>query len=357
MYFCIVTKINKMAKNRENIETNLSKAEEIAKLKKDLEKEYGKGSLIGAKDKPLDCEIISTGSLGLDLALGIGGLPKGRIIEIYGSESSGKTTLTLETIAQAHKNNLNSYCAVIDAEHALDTFYCNNLGVDLNRLEINQPDNGEQALNIAESLLDSKLFDIIVIDSVAALVPKSELDGEMGDSAMGKHARLMSQAMRKLTGKVAKSNTILIFINQLRDKIGVMFGDPSTTTGGNALKFYASIRLEVSRSTTSDNSVMHGNEKIGNLTKVKVIKNKLAPPFKKCEFDILYGQGIDKISEIIDMASDLDLIKKWGKTITILDETDTKYDIEVFKTLLKDNEEFFQDLKNKIIQKIQDENK
>ena len=335
-----------MAKKKESNES-LSPSEQMILLKKEMEKKYGQGALIGAKDKSNNIEVISTNSIGLDKALGIGGLPKGRIIEIYGSESSGKTTLTLEVISKAMENP-ESYCGFVDAEHAIDIDYAENLGVDLNRLEISQPDSGEQALDIVESMLDSNLFDVIVVDSVAALVPKSELEGDMGDSSMGKHARLMSQAMRKLTGKVNKSNTCLIFINQLRDKIGVMFGDPSTTTGGNALKFYASVRLEVSRSTTEANSLKEGDYKIGNITKVKVVKNKLAPPFKTASFYILYGKGIDVINELIDIADNEEIIRVYGKSITY---NDVKYDGEEFRTMLETDSSLFKEIKQKILEK------
>jgi len=335
-----------MAKKKE-IEDISSNEEKMILLKKEMEKKYGQGALIGAKDKPNEYEVISTNSLGVDIALGIGGLPRGRIVEIFGAESSGKTTLTLEVIAKAMENP-DSYCGFVDAEHAISTEYAENLGVDLTRLELSQPDYGEQALDIVESMIDSKLFDVIVVDSVAALVPKSEIDGEMGDSSMGKHARLMSQAMRKLTAKVCKSNTCLIFINQLRDKIGVMFGDPSTTTGGNALKFYASVRLDVSRSTTEANSIKEGEEKIGNKTKVKVIKNKLAPPFKTASFYILYGKGIDNVRELIDLADEKEIIRVYGKSITY---NDTKYDGEEFRTMLETDSSLFKEIKQKVLEK------
>lgn len=307
-----------MAKEKEEkkVDKELTKEETIAEVRKKLEKDFGKGTLMGAVDKPKVYDCVSTGSLGLDKALGIGGLPRGRIIEIYGPESSGKTTIATHVIAEAHKDP-ESHCVFIDVEHALDTGYCESLGVDLERLQISQPDYGEQALEVASQVIESGAFDVVVIDSVAALVPKSELEGEMGEASMGKHARLMSQALRKLTALTAKTGTILIFINQMRDKIGVMFGSPETTTGGNALKFYASVRLDVRRSITKDNSVIQNKGKdneviLGNQTTVKVIKNKTAPPFKKCTFDILYGEGIDKYGELIDVAVDCGVIEKSG---------------------------------------------
>jgi len=282
-----------------------------------------------------DIDVIPTGSLGVDVALGVGGLPRGRMVEIYGPESSGKTTLAIHVIAQAQKKG--GICAIIDAEHAFDKVYAESLGVNVDELEFCQPDNGEQALEVADRLVSSGLFDVVVIDSVAALVPKAELEGEMGESKMGLHARLMSQACRKLVSSTAKSGTILIFINQLRDKIGVMFGSPETTTGGNALKFYASVRLDVRRSLTAANAVMDGEVKIGNQTTVKVIKNKVAPPFGKCEFDIIYGHGIDKLGEIVDMTVDLDIINKTGSWFTY---GDVKIQgREALKQFLADNDD------------------
>lgn len=335
-----------MAKAKEP--KNDGKLSKIELIKQQLEKDYGKGALIGAKDKPVAHDFVSTGSLGLNLALGIGGLPKGRIVEIYGPESSGKTTLCLEVIAEAHRADENIHCAIIDAEHAIDLGYAEKLGVDLDRLEIAQPDHGEQALDIAEKVIASGEFSVVVVDSVAALVPKAELEGDMGDSNMGKQARLMSQAMRKLTGVVAKTNTLLIFTNQMRDKIGVMFGSPETTTGGNALKYYASVRLDVRRSITKENSVMDGETKIGNQVTVKVIKNKVAPPFRQAQFDILYGEGIDTAGELLDMAIEADVISKSGAWFSYND-TNIAQGREAARTLLKDNEEMAEEIKEKII--------
>lgn len=323
-----------------NKEEALRRAKEV---KEKIEKDIGKGTVMSLSDKPNgDIETISTGSLGLDIALGVGGLPKGRIVEIYGPESSGKTTLAIHVIAEAQKAG--GLCAIVDAEHAFDREYAEKLGVNVDELDFNQPDYGEQGLEVAERLIESGAYSVVVIDSVAALVPKAELEGEMGDSKMGLHARLMSQAMRKLTPIVGKTNTLVIFINQLRDKIGVMFGNPETTTGGNALKFYASVRLDVRRSVTAQNSVMDGDVKAGNLTTVKVIKNKVAPPFRNCEFDILYGVGIDKLGELIGIAVDLGIMKKSGSWF-LYKELKIQGKDQV-KELLSDNEELKNELEN-----------
>jgi recombination protein RecA len=273
-----------------------------------IERAFGKGSImkLGKNDKPAGVQVISTGSLGLDIALGVGGLPRGRVIEIYGPESSGKTTLALHTIAEAQKAG--GTCAFIDAEHALDTIYAKKLGVDIENLLVSQPDAGEQALEIADTLVRSGAVDVLVVDSVAALVPRAELDGEMGDVQPGSQARLMSQALRKLTGSISKSNTMVVFINQIRMKIGVMYGSPETTTGGNALKFYASVRLDIRRI----GAIKERDEVIGNQTRVKVVKNKVAPPFKQVEFDIMYGEGVSKMGEIIDLGVKAGVVEKSG---------------------------------------------
>jgi recombination protein RecA len=308
-----------------------------------LEKTYGKGAVMKLSDnKVLDIPAISTGSLGLDMALGIGGIPRGRVIEIYGPESSGKTTLTLHCIAEAQKAG--GMAAFIDAEHAFDKNYAEKLGIDTENLLISQPDNGEQALEIAEHLIRSGAIDIIVIDSVAALVPKGELEGEMGESKMGLQARLMSQALRKLTGAIHKTGCSCIFINQLRDKIGVMFGSPETTTGGNALKFYASVRLDIRRV----GQIKDGPDNIlGNRTRVKVVKNKVAPPFKVVEFDIMYGQGISKVGEVIDLGVELEIIKKAGSWFSYNGEK-LGQGRDAVKNLLLDNPELLEELEVKI---------
>ena len=308
-----------------------------------MDKTYGKGTVMKMSDKAVsDVEAISSGSLGLDIATGVGGYPRGRVIEIYGPESSGKTTLTLHAIAQAQKAG--GIAAFIDAEHAFDRFYAENLGVDLENLIISQPDNGEQALEITDNLIRSGAIDIIVIDSVAALTPKSEIEGEMGDSKMGLHARLMSQALRKLTASISKTNCTVIFINQLREKIGVMFGNPETTTGGNALKFYASLRLDIRRSTQIKDS---NANVLGNKTRVKVVKNKVAPPFKVAEFDIMYGEGISKIGEIIDIGVDYEIIKKSGSWFSY-EDTKLGQGRDAVKAVLKDNPELMEELEEKI---------
>jgi recombination protein RecA len=307
-----------------------------------LDKTYGKGTVMKMGDRAVEeVETISSGSLGLDLALGVNGYPKGRIIEIYGPESSGKTTLTLHAIAEAQKAG--GIAAFIDAEHAFDRNYAEKLGVDIENLIISQPDNGEQALEIAENLIRSGAIDIVVIDSVAALTPKSEIEGEMGDSKMGLHARLMSQALRKLTGTISKTHCTVFFINQLREKIGVMFGNPETTTGGNALKFYASIRLDIRRSS----QIKEGDNVIGNRTKVKVVKNKVAPPFKTAEFDIMYGEGVSKTGEILDLAVEFEIIKKAGSWFSYGD-TKLGQGRDAVKVLIKDNPELADELEQKI---------
>jgi recombination protein RecA len=308
-----------------------------------LDKTYGKGTIMRLGDKQsVEIDTISTGSLGLDIALGINGFPKGRVVEIYGPESSGKTTLAIHAIAEAQKKG--GVAAFIDAEHAFDRFYAEKLNVDIDNLIISQPDNGEQALEIADNLIRSGAIDIVVIDSVAALTPKSEIEGEMGDSKMGLHARLMSQALRKLTASISKTNCTVIFINQLREKIGVMFGNPETTTGGNALKFYASVRLDIRRSTQikdSDSNVM------GNKTRVKVVKNKVAPPFRLAEFDIMYGQGISKVGEILDLAVEHEIVKKAGSWFSYGD-TKLGQGRDAVKMIIKDNPDLMDELEEKV---------
>jgi recombination protein RecA len=312
-----------------------------------MDKTYGKGAVMKMGDKVVaDVEVIPSGSLGLDIALGVGGYPRGRVIEIYGPESSGKTTLTLHAIAEAQKNG--GIAAFIDAEHAFDRFYAQKLGVDIDNLIISQPDNGEQGLEIADNLIRSGAIDIVVIDSVAALTPKSEIEGEMGDSKMGLHARLMSQALRKLTGSISKTNCTVIFINQLREKIGVMFGNPETTTGGNALKFYASVRLDIRRSTQIKDT--DGNVQ-GNKTRVKVVKNKVAPPFRTTEFDIMYGEGISKVGEVIDLGVEYEIIKKSGSWFSYGD-TKLGQGRDAVKNILLDNPELFEELDSKIREAI-----
>lgn len=309
---------------------------------KQVEKNFGKGSAMRLGDRPeQNVEVIPTGSLALDLALGIGGLPRGRIVEIYGPESSGKTTLALHVVANAQKNG--GVAAFIDAEHALDPVYARHLGVDTDSLIVSQPDNGEQALEIADMLIRSGALDVIVIDSVAALVPKAEIEGDMGDSHVGLQARLMSQALRKMTGALAQANTTAIFINQLREKIGVFFGNPETTTGGKALKFYSSVRLDIRRTQTLKN----GDEAVGNRTKVKVVKNKMAPPFKIAEFDVLYGEGISKEGSIIDMALESDVIKKSGSWFTY-EGDQLGQGRENVRKFLKDNPELSAEIEHKV---------
>ena len=312
-----------------------------------LDKTYGKGTVMKMGDKAvIEVEVIPTGSLGLDVALGVGGYPRGRVVEIYGPESSGKTTLTLHAIAEAQKKG--GIAAFIDAEHAFDRYYAESLGVDIENLIISQPDNGEQALEITDNLIRSGAIDIVVIDSVAALTPKSEIEGEMGDSKMGLHARLMSQALRKLTGSISKTNCTVIFINQLREKIGVMFGNPETTTGGNALKFYASVRLDIRRSTQIKDS---NSAVLGNKTRVKVVKNKVAPPFKTVEFDIMYGKGISKVGEIIDLGVNFEIVKKSGSWFSY-DDTKLGQGRDAVKNLLLDNPELMDELEQKIREAI-----
>ena len=314
-----------------------------------LDKAYGKGSVMKLGDQTLEkVDAIPSGSIGLNLAMGIGGYPKGRVVEIYGPESSGKTTLSLHAIAECQKGG--GIAAFIDAEHAFDRFYAEKLGVDLAELVISQPDNGEQALEIADNLIRSGAVDALVIDSVAALTPKSEIEGEMGDSKMGLHARLMSQAMRKLTASISKTNCTVFFLNQLREKIGVMFGNPETTTGGNALKFYASVRLDIRRSTQIKDTE---GAVLGNKTRVKVVKNKVAPPFKTAEFDIMYGEGISKTGEIIDLGVEHEIIEKSGSWFSY-GGTKLGQGRDSVKLLLKDNPELMEELEGKIFQIIND---
>jgi recombination protein RecA len=329
----------------------MSNSEKLKALKltmDKIDKDFGKGSVMMMNEKgETTQEVISTGSIGLDTALGIGGLPKGRVIEIYGPESSGKTTIATHVIAEAQKRG--GMCAFIDAEHAFDSAYAQKLGVDIDNLLISQPDYGEQALEIADRLILSGALDVVVIDSVAALVPKSELEGEMGDSKMGLHARLMSQALRKLTATISKTGTICIFINQLREKIGVMFGNPETTTGGNALKFYASVRLDIRRMT----QIKDGDEAVGNRVKVKVVKNKVAPPFRTAEFDLVFGEGISKTGEILDMGVEMGIVQKSGSWFSY--NTDKLgQGREGVKTLLKDNTALADEIEGKIREKIKE---
>jgi recombination protein RecA len=313
-----------------------------------IDKDFGKGSVMMMNEKgSQEIEVISTGSIGLDVALGIGGVPKGRVVEIYGPESSGKTTLATHIIAEAQKKG--GMCAFIDAEHAFDSIYAQKLGVDIDNLLISQPDYGEQALEIADRLILSGALDVVVIDSVAALVPKGELEGEMGDSKMGLQARLMSQALRKLTATIHKTNTVCIFINQLREKIGVMFGNPETTTGGNALKFYASVRLDIRRMT----QIKDGDEAIGNHVKVKVVKNKVAPPFRQAEFDIIFGEGISKVGEIIDMGVELGIVQKSGSWFSYNSDK-LGQGRDSVKQLLIDNPELSSEIEGKIRDKVKE---
>ena len=331
------------------MDADASKLEKIKILQSTLdkiEKNYGKGSIMKLGDRPEeDLEVIPTGSISLDNALGVGGFPKGRVIEIYGPESSGKTTLAIHAIAESQK--MGGIAAFIDAEHAFDSTYAKKLGVDIDNLFVSQPDNGEQALEIADNLIRSGAIDIIVIDSVAALTPKAEIDGEMGESKMGLQARLMSQALRKLTATISKTKCCCIFINQLREKLGVMFGNPETTTGGNALKFYASVRIDIRRTQ----AIKDGDQNIGNRVKVKIVKNKVAPPFRTCEFDLMFGEGISKIGEIIDMVVEHDIIKKSGSWFSY-GESKLAQGREALKQLLRDNVELADELEAKIREAI-----
>ncbi len=339
-----------MAKTEKNTDmsTNNEKLKALKLTMDKIEKDFGKGSVMMMNERGInEQEVISTGSIGLDAALGIGGLPKGRVVEIYGPESSGKTTLATHIIAEAQKKG--GMCAFIDAEHAFDSAYAQKLGVDVDNLLISQPDYGEQALEIADRLILSGALDVVVIDSVAALVPKSELEGEMGDSKMGLHARLMSQALRKLTATISKTNTICIFINQLREKIGVMFGNPEVTTGGNALKFYASVRLDIRRMA----QLKDGDEAIGNHVKVKVVKNKVAPPFRAAEFDIIFGEGISKNGEIIDMGTELGIIQKSGSWYSYNNDK-LGQGRDAVKQLMVDNPEMAKEIEIKIREKIKE---
>lgn len=344
-----------MAKTEEELATGKAEQEKAAKQAKmkalqaamsKIEKDFGKGSIMRMGDEKIEnVEVIPTGSLGLDVALGVGGYPKGRIVEIYGPESSGKTTLAIHAIAEAQKQG--GIAAFIDAEHAFDRFYAEKLGVDVDNLWISQPDNGEQALQIADQLISSSAVDILIVDSVAALTPKKEIEGDMGESAVGLQARLMSQALRKLTATIAKTNTCCIFINQLREKIGMMFGNPETTTGGNALKFYSSVRLDIRRVT----SVKDGDNIIGNHVRVKVVKNKVAPPFRKSEFDIMFGVGINKIGEIVDLGVEYNIIQKSGSWFSY-NGSKLAQGREATMTLLRDNPELCEELESLIKQAI-----
>ena len=319
------------------------KKKALALVLEKMDKTYGKGTVMKMGDSAVEeVEVIPSGSLGLDIALGVGGYPKGRVIEIYGPESSGKTTLTMHAIAESQKQG--GIAAFIDAEHAFDAVYAKKLGIDVENLIISQPDNGEQALEIADNLIRSGAIDIVVIDSVAALTPKAEIEGEMGDSKMGLHARLMSQALRKLTATISRTKCTVIFINQLREKIGVMFGNPETTTGGNALKFYASVRIDIRR---SGSPIKVGEDAVGNRVKVKIVKNKVAPPFKNTEFDIVYGEGISKVGEILDLGVEFDIVKKSGSWFSYGD-TKLGQGRDAVKELLKDNPELLEELAEKI---------
>lgn len=335
-----------VAKTLSKNDTREAKAEALKQALGNIEKNYGRGAIMKLGDEAVEkVDVISTGSIGLNYALGVGGFPKGRVIEIFGPESSGKTTLALHAIAEAQKKG--GIAALIDAEHAFDRFYAEKLGVDVTNLLISQPDNGEQALEIAEQLIRSAAIDILVIDSVAALTPKSEIEGDMGDRNVGLQARLMSQALRKLTGTISRTNTVCIFINQLREKIGVMFGPSETTTGGNALKFYASVRIDIRPST----AIKVGDNTLGRLTKVKVVKNKVAPPFKRCEFDIMFGEGISKAGEIIDLGVDTDVIQKSGSWFSYNGQK-LAQGREAAKQLMYDNPELAEELEAKIMEAL-----
>ena len=336
----------KKEEKQEELTPQEGKLKDLQAAMSKIEKDFGKGSIMKLGDEHIEnVDVIPTGSIGLNAALGVGGYPKGRIIEIFGPESSGKTTLAIHAIAEAQKAG--GIAAFIDAEHAFDRFYAQKLGVDVDNLWISQPDNGEQALEIADQLIRSSAIDIIVIDSVAALTPKKEIEGDMGDSAVGLHARLMSQALRKLTSTIAKTNTTCIFINQLREKIGVMFGNPETTTGGNALKFYASVRLDIRKGA----AIKDGEEILGNMTKVKVVKNKVAPPFRRAEFEIMFGEGISRIGEILDLGVEYGIITKSGSWFSY-DGAKLAQGRDAVKALLKDNPELCEELETKINQKI-----
>jgi recombination protein RecA len=340
-----------MAKKEESAEQLTPQQQKLKALQSALakiEKDFGKGSIMKMGDEQIaNVEVIPTGSIGLNAALGVGGYPKGRIIEIYGPESSGKTTLAIHAMAECQKAG--GICAFIDAEHAFDRFYAANLGVDVDNLYISQPDNGEQALEIAEQLIRSSAIDLIIVDSVAALTPKKEIEGDMGDSSVGLQARLMSQALRKLTSTISKTKTTCIFINQLREKIGVMFGNPETTTGGNALKFYSSVRLDIRKVTT----LKDGDTPIGNQVRVKVVKNKVAPPFRKAEFEITFGDGISKVGEIVDLGTEFEIIKKSGSWFSYGD-TKLGQGRDAVKALLKDNPELCEEIEEKIMQKLKE---
>ncbi|OIQ24414.1 MAG: recombinase RecA [Crocinitomix sp. MedPE-SWsnd] len=332
-------------------EANSEKLKALQLTLDKLEKTYGKGTVMKLGDEAIvDIDVIPTGSVTLDLALGVKGFPKGRIVEIYGPESSGKTTVAIHAIAECQKQG--GIAAFVDAEHAFDRFYAEKLGVDTDNLLISQPDNGEQALEIADNLIRSGAIDLLVVDSVAALTPKAEIEGEMGDSQMGLQARLMSKALRKLTGSINKANTCCIFINQLREKIGVMFGNPETTTGGNALKFYSSIRIDIRRSS----QIKDGDEVIGNRTKIKIVKNKVAPPFRRAEFDIMYGKGISKVGEILDIGVEMNIIKKSGSWFSYGD-TKLGQGRDAVKLLIQDNPELMEELEKLIIEGIEGEEK